>query len=79
MQRDVDPGQFDKESDWLRSRTEAQRAEMLATLWRAGRELAEINVKQREPQASPARLRWLVTELLYGGEVAQRLLGPRPE
>jgi hypothetical protein len=78
VQRDVAPAQGEKESAWLRSLTEAQRAEILATLWRTGRELAEINIKQREPGIGAARLRWRVCELFYGSVVAQRLLGSIP-
>ncbi len=78
MQRDVDPRQLERETEWLRSRTAAERAEMLARLWRAGRELAEVNVRQRAPDAKPAAIRWLVVELLYGTDVAIRLLGRRP-
>jgi len=78
MQRDVDPGQQAKQDAWLRALSDAERARMVGVMWRSGRRVAEINVRNRYPGASDVKVRWHVIELLYGAYVARRYLGRCP-
>jgi hypothetical protein len=39
------------------------------------RELAESSIRSLHPYATEERVRWLLTERLYGTEVAERLFG----
>lgn len=51
---------------------------MVARLWRSGRRISEINVRNRYPDATAGQVHWRVVELLYGRNTAERLLGAMP-
>lgn len=75
---DVTPAQQRRHDELARRLTTEQRARLIDDLWRTGRQLAEAGVRDRPPGASEPLVRWLLTELLYGAAVAERLYGPRP-
>lgn len=75
---DVTAAQQRRHDELVRRLTPEQRGRLIDDLWRAGRQLAEAGVRDRHPGASEPLVRWLLTELLYGAAVAQRLHGPRP-
>lgn len=76
--RDVSPElQRKHDAMWL-SRSTAERAQAVAEMCKAGRELALIGIRQRNPGASVALQRWLLCALLYGEADANRFLGARP-
>lgn len=75
---DVSGPQLEHQADLLRRLSEPQRSELVAGLWATGRRLADSGVRARNPGASEALVRWLVTALIYGDATALRLHGARP-
>lgn len=75
---DVTPAQQARHDELLRALSEPQRAALVAGLWTAGRQLAEAGVRARNPGASEALVRWLLTAVIYDEATAVRLHGTRP-
>jgi hypothetical protein len=75
---DVTPAQQARHDELMRRLTEPQRAALFANLWAAGRQLAEAGVRQRNPGASEALVRWLLTSVIYDDATARRLHGEKP-
>lgn len=75
---DVTLTQQARHDQLVRAQSQPERAEAVARLWRTHRQMADLNVRARFPDASPELHRWLVTELIYDTETATRFLGPRP-
>lgn len=75
---DVSPEQQARHDALWRKLSEPQRAQLVAGLWATGRQLAEAGVRSRNPQASEALVRWLLTTVIYDEATALRLHGPRP-
>ncbi|MBX7113869.1 MAG: hypothetical protein K1X64_05985 [Myxococcaceae bacterium] len=75
---DVTPEQQARHDALWRKLNEPQRAALVAGLWATGRQLAEAGVRARNPLASEALVRWLLTAVIYDEATAQRLHGPRP-
>ena len=78
MLGDTDPVQLDRYRERLRAMSPAQRLEIAAGLTRATRDLAEAGIRSRHPGASEAEVRWRFAALLYGPEIARRVLGDLP-
>jgi hypothetical protein len=76
--RDLSPEVQRKHDALWRSRSDAERAQAVGEMCQAGRELALIGIRQRNPAISVALERWLLCELLYGQADAIRFLGSRP-
>ena len=70
---DTSPLQRRRYYDLMRALTPEQRARKVSGLSRAVRALAEANLSARHPGASPRQLARLLTERLYGAEIAARL------
>ncbi len=78
MPLDVSPAQQARHDALLRKLGDPQRAALVAGLWAAGRQLAEAGVRARNPGASEALVRWLLTATIYDEATAIRLHGNRP-
>ncbi|MFT3713150.1 MAG: hypothetical protein QM817_36305 [Archangium sp.] len=76
---DVTAQQQAKHDELLRRLSEPQKSALVAGLWKAGRQLAEAGVRQRNPGASEALVRWLLTAVIYDEATARRLHGERPQ
>ncbi len=74
---DVTPAQQARHDELLRALSEPQRGAVISGLWAAGRQLAEAGVRARNPGASEALVRWLLTAVIYDEATAVRLHGPR--
>lgn len=59
----------------LAAQSPEQRLAISLRLTRAVRDLAEASIRSLHPGATDAQVRRLLTERLYGGEVAARLFG----
>lgn len=75
---DVTNAQLNRQAELLRRLSEPQRSALVAALWKTGRQLAEAGVRARNPGASEALVRWLLTATIYDEATAQRLHGSRP-
>ena len=76
---DVTPAQQRLQDERVRQMTTVEKARALDDLCSAVRQLAEVGIRQRQPGASPALVRWLLAAQIYGEAVALRVLGDRPD
>lgn len=60
----------------FREATPAEKMRRLGRLNATARGLALVGLRRRNPEASPALLRRLLAELLFGAEMAGRIFGP---
>lgn len=78
MPCDVTPEQMRFHDELIRRASPSQRTAALDSICAGVRELAAIGIKHRHPEASAELHRWMLAELIYGREVAERIVGPRP-
>jgi len=58
---------------FYRSAPAWKKLEMMSDLNRSARMLAMSGLRKRHPNASPDELRYLLAELLYGAEIAEKM------
>jgi hypothetical protein len=73
--RDTTPEAEERYYALLAERGPIERLAISLRLTRSVRELAESAIRELYPHATEERVRWLLTERLYGTEVAERLFG----
>ena len=73
MHRDTTPEVEEIQFAFYRSAPAWRKLEMMSDLNRSTRMLAMSGLRKRHPDASPDKLRYLLAELLYGAEIAERM------
>jgi hypothetical protein len=79
MEQDTSPEQQERYYERLRSMPLQKKAEMLQSLNRGVRAMAEAGIRMRFPNADAQEVKVRLAVRLYGREQAQRVFGPIPE
>ncbi|WP_095982857.1 hypothetical protein [Melittangium boletus] len=78
MDQDTDLRRRERYFELLRVQSPADRLRKAGALTQAVRQLAQVGIRQRFPQADALELKVRLTVRLYGREVAHRLFGAHP-